>query len=512
MLYSTYSYLYACVAGTLIAALHVIYIGPSPWATVTMFVCFVAMGLLAFVLRKHGLVLSVIVFAAILVVLTRALFLQTAENIPQLRGFHVLTGTVASEVEHRETNIRYAVNVQSVDTHAYDSFRVLVYDDLFATPVYGDTVRIQGFIDPPTQFLNDTGRMVRYDKYLASKNIYYAFFADGETVITKEASLSIRSALLSLKRTFIQALERFIPEPEAGLLKGILLGVKGALSSEIVSVFIITGLIHIVVLSGYNISIVAETVRRIFSRFPPYLEASLAITCIVLFVIIAGAETPTVRAGIMGVLVLIAFAFNKQYEALRALYAVGMLFVIIHPYALLYDTSLHLSFLATLGLLLLAPTVERHLHRVPDTFQLRGILAATVTAQCAVLPYLAIVMGQVSVLGLFANIVVLPIVPIVMLLGFITGLLGLVPWFAVIATVFGYVTYVLLAYILAVAQWVAHLPFASVTVPLLPPPVLGAILVLCVVAIVKLHARFHATHVRGQVHQTVSPPPPSLLR
>ncbi len=168
----------------------------------------------------------------------------------------------------------------------------------------------------------------------------------------------------------------------------------------------------------------------------------------------------------MAVLLLIAQATGRIYLVLRALFAVGFLMIVWNPYLLAFDPGFQLSFLATFGLIVLAPYIEQKVRFVPVVFGVRTFLVATLATQIFVLPFLLYQIGELSLVAVIVNVLVLPMVPVAMLLTFITGVLGFVSSTA--ALMVGFVAYLSLQYILVVATWFAALPFAAYAVPTFP--------------------------------------------
>ena len=189
----------------------------------------------------------------------------------------------------------------------------------------------------------------------------------------------------------------------------------------------------------------------------------VAIVSIVAFTFIVGASATVVRAAIMGSIAAIGTAYARPYSALYTLALAGFAMVVWNPYVLVFDPSFQLSFVATLGLLLGVPLLVPKLTFIPNVFSLRELAAATIATYIAVLPLLAYMVGDVSIVSLPMNLLVLPVVPVAMLLVFITGSLGILSTF--MAAPFAFVTHVLLSYITTLVTVVGNIPQASIEVP-----------------------------------------------
>ena len=170
-------------------------------------------------------------------------------------------------------------------------------------------------------------------------------------------------------------------------------------------------------LSGYNITLVAEAVRRLVSSAPRFIAHLVPVITIILFVLLAGSQTAAVRAGMMASITIAARATGRERDGVTVLIFVAALMTLYNPGQLLHDISFHLSFLATLGLLIFSPIFDRLLYMIPERLQLRSIVSTTLATQLFLLPYLAYAIGEVSIVSIFANILVLPLIPIAMLFG-----------------------------------------------------------------------------------------------
>lgn len=379
--------------------------------------------------------------------------------LPLFETSVVLTGRVIGDPDVRETTQRVTVAV----THEGEEMNLLAVAPLYPTLTYGELVQVTGTLEHPEPFDTDGGRVFRYDQFLAKDGIFgIVSYAQVEKVGAPLWWHRVRGSLYVLKHAFISGLEHALPEPYAALAAGLIAGGKQGLGKELLDAFTVAGLVHIVVLSGYNIMIVAEGVLKGFGFLPRRTAASLAGVTIALFVLAAGAGTASVRAGIMAGLGLFARASGRTYDALRALLLVFVVMILWNPHTLVHDPGFQFSFAATLGLILAASTLEAYLSWVRPAF-LRDILATTLAAQLFVLPLLLYQTGTLSLIALPANMLALPLVPLAMLFGAIAGVAGMV--LPSVATIVALPALALLWYLIDVAEVAAALPFASMTVP-----------------------------------------------
>jgi len=184
---------------------------------------------------------------------------------------------------------------------------------------------------------------------------------------------------------------------------------------------------------------------------------------ITLFALLVGLSATVVRASIMAGLLLVGKLLGRTHDVLRALLFAAMIMVLVNPYILLYDIGFQLSFMATLGLVLVLPQFESTLATNSTQLKFRDLLFATVVTQIFVLPLLMYHIGEVSLVSVLVNMLVLPMVPVAMLLTFITGLVGAVS--IPLGSLIGLLAYLPLQYIIVVAELFAAFPLAVVTIP-----------------------------------------------
>ena len=374
-------------------------------------------------------------------------------------------GVVVDEPDERENHTKLIVLLDNVSGEKVKS-KVLITVDLHPQFSYGDRINIEGNISKPEKFADAGGKIFDYPAYLSKDGIFYLMFYPEIEFISGGGGSLVKRTLFSFKNKFLESVGRVIPEPQSSLLGGLVVGAKQSLGEKLQDDFRKTGIIHIVVLSGYNVTIVAEAIMRFFSFLPSAAGMTLGIVSIIFFALMTGASATIVRASIMALLVILARATGRTYTITYALFLAGFFMVLQNPKILVFDSSFQLSFMATLGLINLAPTIERYFKLVPTKWQLREFATATIATQLFVLPLLLYKMGELSIVALPVNMLILAFVPLTMLFGFLTGIVGFVSMF--LSLPFAYITNALLSYELWVVKVFSSLPFASVHVETFP--------------------------------------------
>ncbi len=397
-------------------------------------------------------------------------------------------GVVLRDPDLRDASERVVVRVTANDV----STNVLVVTARSETVSIGDRVEVFGTLTLPDPFLGDNGRVFRYDTYLQKDGIRFMLEFGGVVVVERAPWWSVPAALGKAKHFFTDGLKAALPEPYAALASGMLVGGKQGLGSDLLDAFTASGIVHIVVLSGYNVMIVAQSVMAALSRLRASrrVAAASGAVALLIFVGIAGASSATIRAMLMALVALYARATGRTYAAGRALLFVVLLMLIENPMLLAFDPGFILSVLAPAGLIWLTPGLEARLVRLKSPFW-KEILATTLAAQIAVLPFLLYQTGNLSLVALPVNMLVLPVIPLTMATSAIAGvfgaLLGSVAFPLVL--VFGFPAYALNAYIIWIAEQAAALPASAVLVPTFP----FFVVVLAYAALIALARRFSTT-------------------
>jgi competence protein ComEC len=391
---------------------------------------------------------------------------QRAHSVMQfVGGVHTLRGVVVADPDVRATSVRVTISLTQVDGANASGVAIAVLPRT-ADISYNDTVVAKGDVEFAETFTTNQGREFDYPHYLQAQGV--DVLVQKATVVSRHAAgFSVVGFLFAGKHAFELSVEKVLPEPHAALLEGILLGDKRGLPKSLSNAFITSGLVHVVVLSGHNISVVSEGMFRALQFLPRAINLPLGALGIMLFAIMSGSGAATVRACIMGVVAIVARYFHRQAVAMRTLCLAAAAMALWNPFAALYDPGFVLSFLATFGLITLSPLIEKKLPawllRFPS---IASIAASTLSVQLFVLPALLYYTGLVSIYALPANVLALPVIPAIMLSGFVAGLLGFVhPLLAVLPAL---VSQMLLAWMMWVAQTAAVLPGSTAAVDAFP--------------------------------------------
>lgn len=270
----------------------------------------------------------------------------------------------------------------------------------------------------------------------------------------------------SIRDTFAEKVRLGIKDPESSLGLGYLLGQRRALPPELTQALVVTGLTHVVVASGYNLTVLVRLTRRLFVRISKYLATLSASIMIVGFMAVTGASPSMSRAGLVTGLSLAAWYYGRRIHPLVILPLAAAITVLVEPSYAWNDLGWQLSFAAFGGVMILAPLLQRYFFGEKKPSFLRQIIGETISAFICTLPILIVSFGQFSNVAIITNMLILPLVPIAMLLTFVAGIGGLLG--TQIATGLGAPAQLLLNYMIAIINYFANIPWAQTTVQVGP--------------------------------------------
>lgn len=471
-----------CIAGIFVRS-----VLPIAWPHVALIAVLGAAALSHFVLDRRPTMLAIALFccaAGVGILRMDAAALEGSAALNERIGSEVtIVGSIVGEPDVRERNVRLHVRtISRVEGTTEEPVEagVLAIVPPHTEVAYGDTVRLVGTLRTPEPFDTDAGRVFNYPMFLAKDGILYQLaFAEVEEVVAHGGN-PLKKIAIRIKHLYLAGLRSVLPEPAAGLAGGITVGDKRSLGEDLTDAFQKVSLVHIVVLSGYNMTVVINAAAHVFAFVPRSAQFALSGIIVGLFVLMTGGAASATRAGSMALIATYARLSGRDFLAMRVLVVVAAAMVLWNPYLLVFDPGFQLSILATAGLILFTPLIAARIAFVPERFGLREIVASTIGTQLAVLPLLLYQNGLLSLVALPANILTLVFVPAAMLASFVAAIAGLL--FGPFGTVFALPALGLLSYIISVAELLSGVPYASVTVPgfsaWLLVPLYGALLAL----------------------------------
>ncbi|MBN2098897.1 MAG: DNA internalization-related competence protein ComEC/Rec2 [Dehalococcoidia bacterium] len=375
----------------------------------------------------------------------------------------VLEGEVVQDPRYGDGGSWFSFSAERLctgDSREKVSGKVLVYTDVLSSYSQGDVLRVMGRVEP----LSEVGNL-DYRTFLQRQGFV-------GTINDPDIEMVRRSWLFSLRERLSRSISSALPEPQASLAQGLLLGMRSHMPDEVKSAFTTTGTSHILAVSGFHLAIVGGTILGfsawLFGRQrPAYLVVTLVMVW--LYAALTGMQPPIMRAAIMFSLHLVALWLGRPGSALTAVALAGAFMVGLNP-KVMWAVSFQLSFMAVLGLILIQPRFQEMGERViPEgswvSSALKPIFVALTVGLAAIvatLPLMVYYFQSLSLVGLPATVVASAFVPGATVLSGITAFIGLLVPKA--AWVVGWGAWFFLMGLITTVEWFARLPFALVEV------------------------------------------------
>lgn len=329
---------------------------------------------------------------------------------------------------------------------------------------YGDLIRVRGVLRAPKDFETDGGGQFRYVDFLHARGNTLLLSGRSVEIMGKTKSGVFIRALFAFKQKIKEVCDR-LPSPEGSLLMGMIFGGKDGLPQSVQDDFRVAGLIHIVVLSGENLTIIALLITFFVRKFLGFVSGILASGVIVsAYALLGGMEPATMRALFIVLLVFAGVLIRREANIPRILMIGGLLLLIMNPLLLLDDPSFQLSMLAMLGLLYIGPVIERMLLLRGVPLWLTTYIAPIFGAQLGVLPFVIWMSQSFALYALLANILVLFFIGFLSAYGIILVFVGML--LPSLFTLLALPAEWTLALVLFLAHAFAQLPFASIPLAL----------------------------------------------
>ncbi len=353
------------------------------------------------------------IFILLLLLVTREFFYFNERHIYKENDPFKITYSITHEPKKNTFSQYFFIDRLMVTTALYPSYH------------FGETIVIDGKVSK---------------KQTKKGNI---LVVENPTISKIERTNAIISVAKFVRERTNRAAQRTLPQREAGLLLGVVLGVRDKIDNEYYKMLKNAGVLHVIAASGQNVSIVAALLLAIFLRLVKRKQALLFTSIgVLIYAALTGFDPPIVRASVMAILAFVALFFGRQSSSLYALFLTAWAMLFYQPQELT-DVSFQLSFLSTFGILSIKPILDRALG-----WKILGVvkddITTTLSAQIATFPIIIMVFGTYSLLSFPINIMVLWTVPIIMIFGGIGAVFSIVS--PILAIPFLLVCYPFLAY------------------------------------------------------------------
>ncbi len=363
---------------------------------------------------------------------------------------------IVREPDHRENQTKLTLEAQK----EYCG-KVLVTVPAYPVYQYGDLLQISCALQTPKEYPDFS-----YKNYLARFKIYAVCYPRPEGVVRIAAGQGnhIYAAVLAVKSHTLRTINRILGEPQASLLAGIILGAQRGMAPALREQFAQVGIAHIIAVSGQNITFLGALIMSGLITVGLWRQHAfyLAIFFLVFYILLVGAPASAVRAGIMGFLVLLAIQVGRLPHAVNAIIFAATVMLILNPALLIDDVGFQLSFAAVLGIIYVYPFLARWCNHWPEILMAKQALLLTLAAGATTWPLISYHFGTISLVAPLANILIVPLLPLIMILGFLAIVAGMIYW--LLGWLVGWFVFLPLTFIFKVSDYLARIPLGFLAI------------------------------------------------
>ena len=435
--------------------------------------------LLALVFHKHKR--AILISAISLLAIAAGLFCfqaaQPGSGSSQVSYFNesgtvTVHGVVSLDPDVQDKTTRIKLSVDSIESSGEwqtASGMVMVYAPRYPKLSYGDILDVSGKLQTPLNFSD-----FDYAGFLGKQSVYSIMYYPIIKLDSTGHGSWFLTRVYNLRHRLADIMARALPEPQASLAQGIILGLRGNITTDMNAEFTRSGTTHILAVSGMNLTILSGLLSIVLAliigkRFYLYIWLTLAVVW--LYTLLSGITPSVLRAAIMGSLFLAAELLGRQKNAGPALCLAAAIMIGFNP-RVLFDVSFQLSALSMAGIVYLHPLLRDWSPNIAETIKRKAPFLAspigfvgdsfsmTLAATLAVWPVSAIYFGTISLTAPLATLLAVPVLPFIMSLGSLMSLAGLV-WFPA-AICAGWVLWVFLSYLLLVVGLFSKIPFSVI--------------------------------------------------
>jgi len=364
-------------------------------------------------------------------------------EIPEVEEKEVsFVGIVVEEPDVREKSTKLTLETEEMKG------KVLITVFKYPEYQYGDRLKVKGTLEAP-QALDE----FNYKDYLAKDGIYSVIYFPEIKLLERNQGNVILAGILKLKDNLRGVINQNLSPPQSSILAAMLLGDKRQISETWKGKLNLAGVRHLTAISGMHVAILTVILMSILAAlgFWPKQIFLITILLISFFVIMTGFQSSAIRAGIMGIMFLLAKYLGRQAVSVRPLVFAASFMLVENPLLLRWDVGFQLSFLAVLGIIYFLPYFKRWLKI--------EVLAMTLAAQVLTLPILIFNFGYFSLVSPLTNVLIVPLLPFILGLGFLFAFLGMV--FSPLGWLFSLPAWLLLTYLTEIVDFFSNLPFAA---------------------------------------------------
>ena len=383
----------------------------------------------------------------------------------------IVNGLVVKAPDIHETYQNLTVESESIRLSDGNlrpvSGRILIRAPRSLQVEYGTRIEAAGTLEKAQNF-----GTFDYRGYLADRGILAVIYKPRLSQLETGAGSPLMHSLLAIRQRAQESINTLLPQPQAALLSGILLGDDHAIPEELAKDFRSTGMTHIIAISGFNMAIIAGALlaggRQIVGI---RIAAWVAFVGVILYTILVGAEASVVRAAVMSILLIFAATMLGRPTFLPAILVSAAFIMTLFNSTILWDVGFQLSFASTLGLALYLgpwshhyqdlaqPVIGAGLTKTTTRF-VSDVILATFAAAIMTLPLMIYYFKTISLISPLANLLILPAQPGIMTWGGLATITGMVS--PALGQIPAWLAWLFLSYTIFLVEFFGSLPYASI--------------------------------------------------
>ena len=384
------------------------------------------------------------------------------------KSLYSLSGFIVSAPEFKNNHIWFTFRAQEVQVDKlkwHCCGEVLVKTDFAQELNYGDNLILIGNLSRPYNF--NTGSQ-GYKDFLARQDIYLIMSIKDPRQIIRQPRNSGSKLIINslwLRTKMEQVIRRYLPDLPASILCAMVLGQKSGIPWLVNDSMVKSGTVHILVVSGFNVGIVAFIVNLLFkiTRIPRSVRIILVVICLLIYCLVTGATNPVIRATVMGIVFLLSYLLKRNPDMYNSLASAALFILTINPRQL-FDIGFQLSFISVLAIVYLYPKLKALIHLEGCKIKIwrfigEGFLVSF-SAWLGTLGIIALNFRIIAPVTVLANIFIVPLATIITLCGFSLVLFGLI--YPNLACLFSVPTSMLITLLLSINAALIKLPFAYI--------------------------------------------------
>lgn len=336
---------------------------------------------------------------------------------------------------------------------SYKKEKILVKADLYSSYVYGDKIEVECKI-------NALDKNTSYGRFLLKDKISYICYYPKIKFLSHGRNIFIFEKLLSIKHKINQSIKENLPYPESEILSGFVMGDTSQIPSDLKQKFSQIGVSHIIAISGSHLVIISAILFSLCLSLGFWRQQAfyIVVSLVWLYILLIGWPASAVRSGVMISVFLWGKHLGRISGMINSLLLAGAIMLLLNPHLLFYDIGFQLSFLAVLGLMYLMPPLSLLFQKWPNLYGIKEILIMTLAAQIITLPFSIYYFGNIPLISFVANLIIIPFVPLVLVLGILMTITGLI-W-STGGILLGYIIWPFLSLFVKAVYFLTNIPYS----------------------------------------------------